>query len=339
MLSPRIAGSLFALALAFALTACDDDPDPVEQPDASLADAAADAIPSWDAPMADGPPAVACDPLAQSGCADGEKCSWYRSTPTSGYTTCVANGSVALDGACTAPDVGSDDCLSGGICIGGQCQAICSSVPESCAADATCVLYGEVFDLAYGGCEYLCNPVTQRRNVDDAPACGSPDPEAPLRGCYGFSFPFSCRPAGDPSKTYRVPAAERDGTIFINGCAPGFSPLLTTDSADADVLCIAFCSPDSIYQGHTDGANGLAPHTCAAAGGPGWTDALPDGAPDGVPEGEAAECRHFWLLDSTFSEVGDDIGFCIDFALYSFPSCGTLTEEQAHEAGCTPHGL
>ena len=84
-------------------------------------------------------------------------------------------------------------------------------------------------------------------------------------------------------------------------------------------------------------ANGEAPHTCAAAGGPGWSDLEPTGSPDGIPEGDAAECRHLWWPSSQPEAVAH-LGFCFVFSFYDgFPTCGNVPEGGAQEQGCVPY--
>src|SRR5687767_10282055 len=54
-----------------------------------------------------------CNPVSQTGCAAGEKCSSIRDMPTS----CQAAGTVTGGGPCTVPEGGGpDDCEAGFIC-------------------------------------------------------------------------------------------------------------------------------------------------------------------------------------------------------------------------------
>src|SRR5437773_1568528 len=73
-----------------------------------------------DAPMADAP-SGACNPVAQTGCATGEKCTWINidSGADLGTTGCVADGTAATTEACTygadGQTTGFDNCVHGDI--------------------------------------------------------------------------------------------------------------------------------------------------------------------------------------------------------------------------------
>src|SRR5688500_4614995 len=101
------------LASAGALAACSssDDDDDVNVGD----DDDGDDEPGVDA----GPDPVACDPVAQTGCAAEEKCTWLVEQVDPDYlarSACVPNGATAIGAACTSGEMmpgaesGYDDC-------------------------------------------------------------------------------------------------------------------------------------------------------------------------------------------------------------------------------------
>ncbi len=100
-----------------------------------------------------------CNPMAQTGCGVGEKCTSIRLDAANGRSTmgCVPEGSVAIGDACIVGPLGGsvwgDDCQAGGVCVAGKCEAICVSSPDSCEAPATCVRYVDLLRDNYGACE------------------------------------------------------------------------------------------------------------------------------------------------------------------------------------------
>ena len=95
---------------------------------------------------------VGCDPVAQTGCADGEKCTWQHVTDTLGRLTCTPDGTVPIGGACTrmppGETAGHDDCAAGGYCLADTCREICSEAPDGCEAPSGCTLHPGLFDGA-----------------------------------------------------------------------------------------------------------------------------------------------------------------------------------------------
>src|SRR5262245_27918710 len=95
-------------ALVVAITACGGGK-------TTLIDAASDA-------------AMACNPVMQTGCQAGEKCTWIvdidgtMTTNDIGHIGCVANGSIASGANCTDGSMaGPDACVAGQLCISGKC--------------------------------------------------------------------------------------------------------------------------------------------------------------------------------------------------------------------------
>jgi hypothetical protein len=151
-----------------------------------------------------------------------------------------------------------------------------------------------------GACDFLCDPVTQQRAYDGAPACGSPDPGTPTIGCYGlFDRPFTCSPvpAAAQGLTHGMLPLGAPGSAYLNGCAAGYAPLLRSSaSSSAPIICLAFCRPVETYVGNTAGATGepASGYTCADRG----------------ATASGMECHFLWTFDSTPTADRNGIGFC-----------------------------
>ncbi len=185
---------------AFALLGCAggsaaDDDDIVVPPDAATRDAAAPdaAAPDAAAPDAATPDAatpdastdvpdagcgaaVACNPVAQTGCAVGEKCAVILDDVDSGasHIGCIADGTEAIGAACTeaATVCESDNCAAGGQCYNGLCHEICSTALANCTGTGVCVQFvdGMGDDLPTQICLFGCDPLVQDC-VADSEAC------------------------------------------------------------------------------------------------------------------------------------------------------------------------
>ena len=88
-----------------------------------------------DASNADAPPVGGdCNPVAQTGCAVGEKCALILDQPDigRGHVGCVPDGTQGIGDACTEATVagGFDDCTSGGDCYRSTCVPICTTVND-----------------------------------------------------------------------------------------------------------------------------------------------------------------------------------------------------------------
>ena len=133
----KVVASLFLVGALGLVVGCggskgdDDDDDIIVFPDAN-------------ANQPDAPGGGPCNPVAQTGCAVGEKCALILDDPDSGagHVGCVADGTQAVGAACTEPTVagGADNCLAGGDCYRGTCNEICTTVNDQCA-DGTCVTF------------------------------------------------------------------------------------------------------------------------------------------------------------------------------------------------------
>jgi hypothetical protein len=213
-----------------------------------------------------------CNPVAQTGCMTGEKCTWIvdiDGTATAdeiGHIGCVAAGTIPDGSPCgdavAASNGGADMCIKGELCISGKCKPICDpqlvdgTAPGACALNFSCSLYSGVFvstgDPVAGVCEPGCDPLTQALSVGttNTAACGSADATKPSGTCVpsrGFKS-FHCAPTGMSiyTKTDRQPPlADAHGNVFANGCAPGFIPFYVQD-ADAGLMttvCSGMCAP------------------------------------------------------------------------------------------------
>jgi hypothetical protein len=211
-----------------------------------------------------------CNVLAQTGCAAGEKCTWFTDSVSgdtqTGHVDCAPSGPVALNGACKIGDGGAtatgfDDCAKGLYCSGRVCKTVCDPAGNepACGENLACAIYTNTFsnegDPARAGvCDPTCNTLTQRLDgVTGAAgeACGGTVMNnVPTRGCYGFwdeagRSRFSCARSGDPALTQdQVLPARR----FINSCAAGFGGFLRKESGSMEAICSAFCGPGDVYK-------------------------------------------------------------------------------------------
>lgn len=177
---------------------------------------------------AGGQPSVGCDPIAQSGCDDEEKCSVVYGADTSSFE-CVAAGTVAAGAPCTLTD-GLDDCAPGHHCAGplgadlatATCRPLCETGGTSSCE--VCVSYDGFPSEAVGVCHATCNPLAQ-------------DCEGLLSCIYtGETQPVCAR----ISQSSAVPPG--GSCRFVNECTVGSSCLLRDpDSASGGRLCSFHC--------------------------------------------------------------------------------------------------
>jgi hypothetical protein len=293
-----------------------------------------------------------CDPLAQTTCPADERCSWVATSATAGHAVCLPDGAVAQGGACAAgaygETTGFDNCRRGLACANGQCQPICKTSPDSCGAHFLCTNYSSVFysngTSVAGVCAPTCNPLTQARDYDGAAACGTTGSGSPALGCFGKSV-FTCAKVVYPDNKSDAPAAgPSSGGFYLNGCAPGYLPVLTSATGSTQQICVALCHPGPTSVGSTAQVAGVTPSTCPAAG-----------------AASPHECRYWWWLQNTSSAsfpdaLSNTMGFCIDYTKYTgdktgagntpYPSCTALsstahtydaTLTDAQYWGCQPY--
>jgi hypothetical protein len=302
----------------------------------------------------DDAPAATCNPVTQTGCAAGERCTDVTLQDMPQRVTsiqCVPDGTVDIGGACTLGTPGPsgfDNCKAGGICVDSECKATCdpqaAGVASGCDAQHSCSRYNGLFTVGgmilYGACDPQCDPLTQRLLVGTPnEACGSTDPVAPTKGCYRTGDPFetfSCAGAGPAANTDRQIPETDDGTpsgnAFINGCAPGFMPLFFESSTVRETRCSGSCVPGEIdntaahvvnAQGVPTGIAKLQNKAAPAAG-----DGLCLTGKKGSGAAGSQNCLFIWpfITDangnpgpSTYNET---LGFCFSFAQFQYDSDG-----------------
>jgi hypothetical protein len=293
---------------------------------------------------------VTCNPVMQTGCSTGEKCTWIidqngdATTADIAHIGCAADGSLAVGATCNRADAtvngGADMCVAGAFCVGGACEVICDYQNQTgCDSDHKCQNYADVFtsgDTTVAGlCDPTCDPLTQRLLTDQSEACGTPA-TAPTKECVSGDFTtFTCAPSGsgDYPFTDRVPVT---GTVYLNSCAPGYEPLLAASETDTTTVCTGFCAPLDIDNGSNHVNNGPGDGTVAVKN---YGDATPtvghgkctpdDGSGTGGKgsiDGGQEECWYIWhfnfaqdgtLNDSPYNDV---LGYCFANHQYEYDS-------------------
>jgi hypothetical protein len=339
-------------ALFVGLTACGGGSDSTK---VSLVDAA----------MPDG--MSVCNPLTQGGCDPGQKCTWLEDStnPRIGHIGCAVVGTVAIGGACMigpAGPMGFDDCVAGAACVSGECKKICdvNDVAPLCDSDHSCARYQNLFDMSgttvAGVCDPACDPLTQAlKGAQAAPACGSPDPTKPTKGCYGFDD-FSCSGTGVvasmPATLSVLDLTDRvmPRGDFLNSCAPGYVPFWNESETSMVTKCTGYCAAlpidmSTANRNNTLGdANALAklPKEAApAAMGNATCSAAKKGSLSGGPQ----ECKFMWpvleddqgMLAASFTPYINKLGTCFSYTQFKydhdgnaatpdeqFPPCNTL---------------
>ncbi len=293
-----------------------------------------------DAPFPDA--SVGCNPLTQAGCNTGEKCNWIydQLMPTVvGHIGCEPEGATALGGACGPRAVGPDPCVKGSECIGEECRQICDPQGGSPTCDAlhACTRYQTLFDEGgtnvAGVCDARCDPLTQDlASGTNRTACGSTSPTMPDRGCYGYGD-YSCSGVA-PTVTNAVALTLTDRVApagdYLNACAPGFMPLLISETGSSTGLCNGLCAAletdnTPAHVTHSKGdATALAklPTEAAPAAGNATCDIGRKGSET------SSVCKFLWpyLVDSSGGLVvtgtTDTLGVCMATAHYRFDSNG-----------------
>lgn len=233
-------------------------------------------------PDAGGPPDAMpgpCDPVTQTGCVTGQKCTYIQGT--SNHTGCATDGTTPIGGSCTS--AGVDDCVGGSYCQGGECVAICSTSPDTCGSSAQCQLYANTFDdrTNVGLCVSVCNPL-------DVTSCGSGE----MCALVISSGIATCQPVGGTSTSGASNCAANPGTqgcdcMYLNACNPGYGCLLVNDPSNpTGNVCAFFCDP-------TQG--GAGPSCSSATGG-----------------GSNFSCRQLMTFYTDATNVDPAVGLCID---------------------------
>jgi hypothetical protein len=282
-------------------------------------------------------PALACNVLAQTGCAATEKCTWIedQTTPTPlGHIGCVPNGAAAAAAACTtgpAGPMGYDNCVKGNYCLGGTCKPICDDAGGApmCGTGYACGKYSGLFGAAgmevAGICDPTCEPITQVRQSDNSPNCGGAldASNLPTVGCYGYwadpangGTKWTCARVPSSAKgkvNGSVAGMEGAGNLFINSCMPGYQPLLRQAPGSSTILCTALCRPADTYMGNPAGN--------ALHGGVTGTTQAPTSCANRGAATPTTDCIYGWINETDMqgaqtpkTAYSDTTGYCIDIA-------------------------
>jgi hypothetical protein len=200
----------------------------------------------------------ACNVLAQTGCATGQKCTWIidqaDTSSSTGHIGCAPAGAMAVGASCTRNPPGAtgyDDCVAGDYCFGpdtggaGKCKQICDIAggAPTCPSMFACSQYDGLFGpsgmtVAAGVCDPTCNPLTDNNllgttgNNQTTFACGSGGSASgsgfiQTMGCYGYadngSFggsKWTCTHQLNPTRYHRQPCGTTVATGDSQVCSP-----------------------------------------------------------------------------------------------------------------------
>lgn len=301
-----------ALLAGIPLTACGGDDDGGDDGPVVIIDAA--------------PVAMACDPVAQDGCEEGEKCAQLlvaAGPPELNRTDCVPDGDVAIGEACEigAPGdtTGFDDCVAGSQCVNGVCRPICSSPPDTCDDGFSCSFFVDLFDdimtADVGVCTQVCDPIRQDCVIEGEGCYLSVFNQEGEATCVGIPEDSVGRQQGD------VCAGLDDESCFVNGCDAGFWAIVPTFIVQPDMgTCARFCQPVDTYIVDPEGDGKGELVKGADADGLGIDDDEDPKTPDiecsaaflGVGD---QECRYFQGIgfsNQPFDYIPAEYGFCAD---------------------------
>lgn len=281
-----------------------------------------------------------CNPLMQTGCNAGEKCNWIydQLMPTIvGHIGCEPEGQTAIGGDCGARAIGPDSCVKGAECVSGECKQICDNQGGTpmCDADHACVQYQNTFTdgttTVAGVCDPGCDPLTQKLKIGDKEACGSADPTKPTKGCYGYDE-YSCSgTAPTVSIDMAVTLTDRVAPAgdYLNSCAPGFMPILISETGSTTGLCNGLCaaleSDATLPQANEIGdATALAKNPTAMTSAPG--NAVCSATKRGSAVDGPETCRFLWVYNIddanmlAITPYTDIMGVCIARNKYKYDS-------------------
>lgn len=340
------------LVLAVALAACAYD---------RPADVPGDA--GRDGPS--GPSSVlgeACDPLDNACRGDNPRCGWFVEQPSAvAHSGCAPSGPAEAGQACAFGAGGHSNCAVDTECFDGVCEPLCATGGELvCGSAQACRPVAGVFTgSTLAGCATRCNPLTQA-TADDAAraACGSPDPAAPVRGCYNVStsglYDFICMsvPAAAAELTDRMIAAKGPNEFPIdNGCAPGYLPFFGEGTGSMNLLCTGMCAPAKTDNTSIAEVSGDAsvPVKLPAVGAPRAGDGVcVTGKKGSQAAARRQNCLFSWSFGAPGAPLGDVVGLCHAQDLYTYdhdmnmdtprrpyPSCHELPRRDPLPANCT----
>jgi hypothetical protein len=280
------------------------------------------------------PDAPACDVLAQTGCHDGEKCTWIMDYPGEGHIGCAPNGTRASDDTCEYGQPGAtgyDDCTAGLVCNAGTCAAICATA-TTCDASHVCIIDHDLFANHVGRCARACDPLADNDALGSGQRGGAC---VAGQGCYGYPTPqgttWTCQLELHPDLVHGSPCTITNGCLasptssFANACAQGYLPIDIGYNGATLVACAALCSPGNTYAGNPDPQYpiGRTPHTCSTADARGTFD-------------PSTQCMFSWWFErgGAPTPTSNTVGLCIDHAALGWPDCATLSVTDAATFGC-----
>ena len=165
-----------------------------------------------------------CDPVEDTGCPQGQKCSLTQSGGVLA-PTCLPGGTGVQGNVCTISQA-SDSCGGGFACVthataGNICERVCDiGGATSCPTQSGMATYCAPRTSRYGLCETACDPLTQT-------GCGA------SHGCYISTAPV-CADTGA-----LAPGAACDA-IMANSCGKGSSCI--RDSMTGQSRCYFHCN-------------------------------------------------------------------------------------------------
>lgn len=326
--------ALAALLAGITLMACGGDDDDVQIVDSG---------PDVDAP----PVATVCDPVAQEGCEEGEKCAQLfvvAGPPELNRTDCVPAGDVEVGEPCNigppGDTTGFDDCVAGAQCVNDVCRPICSSPPDSCDDGFSCSFFVDLFDdimtAEVGVCSQVCDPILQDCQIEGEGCYLSVFDEEGQATCVGIPDDSVGKRQGDLCN------GPDDETCYLNGCDAGFwavVPVFTVQPSKSP--CARFCQPVNTYLVDPDGDGEGELVKGGDANGFGIDDDKDPKTPDiecsagflGVAD---QECRFFQAIgfsDLPFDFIPEGYGFCADTgvgeaSIELWGNCELNSEEQ-----------
>ncbi len=197
-----------------------------------------------------------CNPIMQTGCTSGQKCTWIvdQTTPSFiGHVGCAPVMAIAPDtapaadgAACQRNPAGAtgwDDCVAGDYCQAattveqsggaGICKKICDlNSATSCGSAASCQGYNNLFSSdpatppTAGVCDPTCNPFTDN-NYLGSNGTKTGTTCSKTKGCYGvptfFSsstspLVFTCSDEVNPTRVHRAQCTPTKQTGDQYGC-------------------------------------------------------------------------------------------------------------------------
>jgi hypothetical protein len=332
--------------------------------DGAIEDAAEDAAPDAPSDAAlDAPPDTpgTCNPLTQTGCAPGNKCTWMLDALMPmymGHVGCVPDGSADVGVACNfgAPGAtGYDNCKKGLVCSNyrggaGTCKTICDlqGGSPSCSPSQGCADYSGLFagtqltPTIAGVCDPACDPLSDNdfdgsgSLTRSTSTCGSA-----TVGCYGYPS------YGTPPKTtwlcqndinfdaaqpiglrHRVVCsvanncADPGPMFYPNSCNQGYLPLLYEQTGSSNIICVAMCKPANCYAGNC-GVNNANRLGVAP-----HRCMTPDRVGTFNTAAGGEHCRYLWRYEVDDSNnylpssTSNAVGFCVDHSKYKYDSNG-----------------